>query len=31
LPIFPEGVTHITPELAFQCQQGKVCYFNVSG
>jgi Helix-turn-helix domain len=28
LPIFPEGVTHITPELAFQCQEGKVCYFN---
>lgn len=28
LPILPEGVTHITPELAFQCQDGKVCYFN---
>jgi len=28
LPIFPEGVTPITSELAFQCQAGKVCYFN---
>src|SRR5437016_6214464 len=28
LPIFPEGVTPITSELAFQCQDGKVCYFN---
>jgi transposase len=28
LPIFPQGVTHITPEIAFQCQEGKVCYFN---
>jgi transposase-like protein len=28
LPIFPQGVTPITPELAFQCQDGKVCYFN---
>lgn len=28
LPIFPQGVTHITPEVAFQCEEGKVCYFN---
>jgi transposase-like protein len=28
LPIFPQGVTHISPEVAFQCQEGKVCYFN---
>jgi len=28
LPIFPEGVTLITPDLAFQRREGKVCYFN---
>src|ERR1700746_2437059 len=28
LPIFPPGVTLITPEIAFQCEDGKVCYFN---
>jgi transposase-like protein len=28
LPIFPQGVTHISAELAFQCQDDKVCYFN---
>ena len=28
LPIFPQGVTHISSEVAFQCQDGKVCYFN---
>jgi hypothetical protein len=28
LPIFPRGVTPITPEIAFQCEEGKVCYFN---
>lgn len=28
LPIFPEGVTHISSDIAFQCQDGKVCYFN---
>jgi hypothetical protein len=28
LPIFFEGVTHITQELTFQCQEGRVCYFN---
>jgi transposase-like protein len=28
LPIFPPGVTLITPEIAFQCEEGKVCYFN---
>jgi transposase-like protein len=28
LPIFPEGVTHITSEIAFEGREGKVCYFN---
>lgn len=28
LPIFPEGVTQITNELAFQQRDGKVYYFN---
>jgi transposase-like protein len=28
LPIFPRGVTHITSEVAFQCEEGQVCYFN---
>jgi len=28
LPIFPQGVTHISSEIAFQCEEGKVCYFN---
>src|SRR6516225_5057490 len=28
LPIFPQGVTPITSEIAFQCEEGKVCYFN---
>jgi hypothetical protein len=28
LPFFPEGVTHITPELAFQKKEGQVTYFN---
>jgi transposase-like protein len=28
LPIFPRGVTPITSEIAFQCEEGKVCYFN---
>jgi len=28
LPIFPEGVTHITPELAFMKKDGRVVYFN---
>jgi transposase-like protein len=28
LPIFPPGVTPITSEIAFQCEEGKVCYFN---
>lgn len=27
LPIFPEGVTHITNEIAFQCRDGLVSYF----
>jgi hypothetical protein len=28
LPIFPQGVTPITSEIAFQCEEGKVYYFN---
>lgn len=28
LPFFPEGVTHITPMLAFSKQDGRVTYFN---
>ena len=28
LPFFPEGVTHITPMLAFCKQNGRVTYFN---
>lgn len=28
LPIFPEGVTHITPELAFEKRDGQVTYFT---
>lgn len=28
LPIFPEGVTHITPELAFLKKDGRLTYFN---
>lgn len=28
LPIFPEGVTHITPLLAFLKQDGRITYFN---
>ena len=27
-PFFPEGVTHITPYLAFSKQDGRVTYFN---
>jgi hypothetical protein len=30
LPFFPEGVTHITPLLAFQADAGRVTYFNGS-
>jgi transposase len=30
LPIFPEGVTHITPLLAFSKQDGRVTYLNGS-
>ena len=30
LPIFPPGVTHITPLLAFSKQDGQVTYFNGS-
>ena len=28
LPIFPVGTTPITPEIAFECQDGKVVYVN---
>lgn len=28
LPFFPEGVTHITAELAFEKKDGQVTYFN---
>jgi hypothetical protein len=28
LPIFPDGVTHITNQLAFRRQDGQVTYFN---
>ena len=28
LPIFPEGVTHITDQLAFMKKDGQVTYFN---
>ena len=27
-PFFPEGVTHITPRLAFSKQAGRITYFN---
>ena len=27
LPIFPSGLTEITPEIGFQCESGKVVYF----
>ena len=30
LPFFPEGVTHITPRLAFRKEAGRVVYFNGS-
>jgi hypothetical protein len=30
LPFFPEGVTHITPLLAFCAAEGRVTYFNGS-
>jgi transposase len=29
-PIFPEGVTHITPDLAFKKENGAITYFNFS-
>jgi transposase-like protein len=28
LPMFPNGVTHITNELAFEKKDGKITYFN---
>ena len=30
LPIFPEGVTNITPELAFKKENGDITYLNFS-
>lgn len=30
LPIFPAGVSHITPELAFKMEDGMVTYFNAT-
>jgi hypothetical protein len=27
-PFFPEGVTHITPLLAFSKRDGRITYFN---
>lgn len=30
LPFFPEGVTHITPLLAFGVEDGRITYFNGS-
>jgi hypothetical protein len=30
LPIFPAGVSHITPELAFKTEDGMVTYFNAT-
>ena len=29
LPIFPEGVTNITADLAFKKEQGIITYFNL--
>ena len=28
LPMFPDGVSHITSELAFMKEAGRVTYFN---
>jgi DNA invertase Pin-like site-specific DNA recombinase len=28
MPIFPEGMKHINSELAFECREGTVYYFN---
>jgi len=30
LPIFPEGTTLITPEIGFECREGKVTYVHGS-
>ena len=30
MPFFPDGVTHITPLLAFRKEDGRVTYFNAS-
>jgi hypothetical protein len=28
LPMFPAGVTEITPQLAFKKEDGRIAYFN---
>ena len=28
LPLFPAGTTHLNDDLAFECQDGQVTYFN---
>src|SRR5258708_39144472 len=28
MPIFPDGMKHINSELAFECREGTVYYFN---
>jgi len=28
LPVFPQGTTLITPEIAFECREGKVTYIH---
>lgn len=28
MPVFPHGTTSVTPELAFECRDGTVYYFN---
>jgi len=28
LPLFPNGVTHITDQLAFMKKDGRITYFN---
>ena len=28
LPLFPQGTTLITPEIAFECRDGKVTYIH---
>jgi len=28
LPLFPSGTTHLNDDLAFECRDGRVTYFN---